>query len=143
MATVTYAWNPVVLPFFMNNAIPGDVQTEPAIAGRTNGSCFGVWTTPGTSVQGRITGSNGTPVTHQFQVNSTIDLDQFDASVAGLIGGRAVVTFTDTGTDSGGDIRARLFNANGSQVALSGRCVASPTRTDDARNARQAREPHG
>jgi Ca2+-binding RTX toxin-like protein len=118
MATVTYSWNTVVLPFFMNNAIPGGVQFQPAIAGLANGSYFGAWTTPATSVQGRIIGSNGTPVTDQFQLNTTVDLDQADASVAGLIGGGAVVTFTDTSGDLGGDIRARRFNADGSAVDI-------------------------
>src|SRR5262245_15698277 len=119
MATVTYSWNTVVLPFFMNDLLTAGHQYGPAVAGLTNGSYFGVWNGPGGAfVDGRVVGSTGTPVANEFGVNNTALNDQYDASVAGLIGGRAVVTFTDTSTDPGGDIRARLFNANGSAVGF-------------------------
>jgi hypothetical protein len=44
MATVTYSWNTVVLPIFMNNVSTAGSQNIPAIAGLANGSYFGCTT---------------------------------------------------------------------------------------------------
>jgi Ca2+-binding RTX toxin-like protein len=107
----------------MNQVVLGE-PFYPAVAGLANGSYFGVWTDPnqgGSSyynVKGRVIGSNGTPATSEFLVNNTVTNTQSEASVAGLIDGRAVVTFTDFSTDSRGDIRARLFSGNGGAFAV-------------------------
>src|SRR5262245_57013659 len=123
MATVSYTWNTVVYPFIMNQVVLGE-PFYPAVAGLANGSYFGVWTDPNQggdgyyNISGRVIGSNGTPATGEFLVNNTVTNSQSEASVAGLIDGRAVVTFTDFSTDSGGDIRARLFSGNGGAFAV-------------------------
>ena len=120
MATITYSWENVVGSSFVNGSLTTGNQDEAAVAAINGGAGYFVaWTdpTPDDSVQGRIIGSNGTPSGVQFPVSSTTTNSQSDASVARLAGGNVVVTFTDTSTDPGGDIRARLFTSAGVPVA--------------------------
>ena len=94
-------------------------QNQVAIASNPFGSFFfAAWTDPtaGDSVEGRVMFSDGNPIASQFTVNIPSAASQRDASVAGLLDGRYVVVFTSTSADPGGDIHARLFNANGSPV---------------------------
>jgi Ca2+-binding RTX toxin-like protein len=119
MATVTYSWELPGGSFFLNDQITAGDQLFPAITALANGSYFAVWDPGnGDSVEGRIIGPDGTPVTSEFFVNSTGPFRQWEASVAGLNNGNAVVTFTDESVDATGDIRARLVRPDGSFVAL-------------------------
>ena len=118
MATVSYSWEHVVAAFFVNDLITGGNQGQPAIAAVNNGAgYFTTWNDPHLEfVEGRLIGSDGTPAGSEFRVNSTTADRQNDASIAGLIGGNFVVSFTDYSVDPGGDIRARLFTPTGAPV---------------------------
>ena len=119
MATTHFAWLGIAQEFLMNDLVALGNESEPTVASLADGSYFGAWTVPGPSMglEGRVIRQDGVPTGSEFLVNSTISNDQFDASVAGLTNGNAVVTFTDTSVDPGGDIRARLFTANGTAIA--------------------------
>jgi hypothetical protein len=84
----------------------------------TDGSVTG-GDTSGNAVRARIFNADGTPSGSEFQVNTTVFNNQYESSVAALADGRFVVTFTDTslsgGDTSGNAVRARIFNADGSQ----------------------------
>ena len=114
MATTTYSWTNAVEGFFVNTITAG-IQASAAVTSFTNGNYFAVWDLP-SNVEGRILASGGTAVTGEFTVNSTTANNQFDAGIATLLNGNAVVVFTDTSIDAGGDIRARLFNPSGTAV---------------------------
>ena len=135
MATITYSWAQQTSSFFMNNQFTVGNQSLPAIAANAAGTrYFGAWDFPGAtlSVQGRVINADGSAVAGEFSVNSTTANDQTDASVTGLANGGYVVTFTDTSVDPGGDIRFRLFNAQG--VAVGDDVVVAETTLDDTRS---------
>jgi Ca2+-binding RTX toxin-like protein len=122
MATITYDWE-LVLPSFDINfqRTPGD-QSEPAVGLLADGRFVAAWTDPALQA-GQTTGLfqrrielNGFSGPEPSLVNSTTPGDQTDASVAGLKNGGWVVSFTDTSGGAQGDVRARVFNAQG--VAL-------------------------
>jgi Ca2+-binding RTX toxin-like protein len=77
----------------------------------------------GSAVRARIFNIDGTQSVPEFLVNITTARDQSDSNVTALVDGRFVVTFTDTsesGTGTNADdnnlaVRARIFNADGSQ----------------------------
>jgi len=118
MVTTSYQWRagPVALAQMNDALIAGD-QNQVAVASNASGNFFfGAWTDPtaGDSVEGRVMFGNGNPIASQFTVNIPSAASQRDASVAGLLDGRYVVAFTDTSIDPGGDIHARILNADGS-----------------------------
>ena len=117
MATVTYGWQPVNSSFPVNTTISGN-QAAPAIAAREDGSgYFTAWDQPALDfVDGRLFTDDGAPITPELLLDSTVDNDQFDPSLAALENGRVVVTFTDLSADIGGDISARLFTSTGKAV---------------------------
>src|SRR5258706_10840255 len=134
MATTTYSWANAVDAFFVNTITAG-VQAAPAITSFTNGNYFCVWDLPQSTlnVEGRVLAPSGTAVTGEFMVNSTTANNQFDAGIATLLNGNAVVVFTDTSVDAGGDIRARLFNPTGTAVNVDfGVDTGTPDDTDAA-----------
>jgi hypothetical protein len=135
MATITYNWSTSVATFFVNNVSTAGDQAAPAIASNGSGDrYFAAWDNPGANlnVDGRLINANGAPVADEFLVNSTTALDQSDSSVAGLTNGNYVVSYTDTSTDPGGDIRFRLFNASGAPIGAD--VVVSGDRLDDKRS---------
>ncbi len=75
--------------------------------------------TSGTAIRARIFNSDGTQSVPEFMVNTTTLFSQYDSSVTALADGRFVVSWTDnsasTGDTSGSAIRARIFNADGTQ----------------------------
>src|SRR5262245_54621299 len=101
MATTAYFWPFLFGSFPVNDLLTTGVQASPAVAGLTNGRYFCLWDEPGGSlaVDGRVFQGNGAPLASQFLVNSTTSNDQFDASIAALPNGNAVVAFTDTSLD--------------------------------------------
>jgi hypothetical protein len=135
MATnVAYFWTQRTAPDLLNNLIQTGSQREPAIAGSQDGThYFGTWTDLQASfdVQGRLADSTGIPLGDQFLVNSTVDGDQFDSSIAALSNSTWVVTFTDRSADPGGDIRFRLFDSDGTPLGDDVAAIASPEFDDD------------
>jgi Ca2+-binding RTX toxin-like protein len=121
MATVTYSWQQIADPFFVNTnpELTGD-QANPAITALEDGSgYFTAWDQPSLDLlDGRLLQIGGPPESYEFPLNSTATNDQYDPSLATLTNGNAVVTFTDTSVDAGGDIRARVFTAAGTAVDL-------------------------
>jgi Ca2+-binding RTX toxin-like protein len=117
MATVTFGWRPVNSSFPVNTTTSGN-QATPAIMALEDGSgYFTAWDQPALDfVDGRLFNDNGSAITPEMLLDSTVDNDQFDPSLATLENGNVVVTFTDLSADIGGDIRARLFSATGKAV---------------------------
>jgi Ca2+-binding RTX toxin-like protein len=75
--------------------------------------------TDGAAVRARIFNADGTQSVPEFLVNTTVASDQYESSVTALADGRFVVTWSDF-SQSGGDtssfaVRARIFNADGTQ----------------------------
>ncbi len=119
MAVTTYSWTNVVASFTIDQLNTEGDQLAPAVGALTKGGYFGAWDQQfGAAVEGRLVRNDGTPATDEFIVNSTTDSNQNDSSIAGLLNGRAVVSFTDYSEDAGGDIRARVFRKNGAPVEL-------------------------
>ena len=119
MATQSYLWLEYGATL-VNNVVKAGSQTTPAITALADGSgYFTTWDTSSSSpidVGGRLFDSNGSPVTSETPVNSTTSNDQFDSSIATLANGNIVVTYTDTSTDAGGNIRARLLTSSGEPI---------------------------
>jgi len=115
--TTSFGWNFDVFPAsFVNNGYTAGNQTQVAAAANPAGTQFQVtWTDPNfsPSIEGRLWGSGATlgngggPLNNEFTVNSTTLNNQTDSSVAGLLNGNFVTTFTD---DSSGTehVRARI-----------------------------------
>ena len=119
MATTTYDWITTLASYTLDQAPTEGDQLAPAIGALAKGGYFGAWDQPfGSAVEGRLAPPDAPASSSEFIVNSTTTASQFDASVAGLLNGRSVVSFTDTSDDSGGDVRARVFRKNGAPVDL-------------------------
>ena len=100
--------------FVVSNPAAND-QNEPSVATLANGNYVVSYTDLGLAATGdlvgRIFGANGSPIV-SFTVVAT-GLPEFEPSVAALAGGGFVVSYTAAvGNDD--DIRARIFNADGS-----------------------------
>jgi Ca2+-binding RTX toxin-like protein len=117
MAFVSYTWETTTAPFFVNDQITAGQQLTPVIGALSGGGYFAAWDLDTQqSVEGRVLSADGNGLGSEFVVNSTAAGYQYSPSVAGLSNGNLVVTFTDT--SAGYDIRARIFDQNGSPLAL-------------------------
>ncbi len=116
MATTTYDFGPITPITLANNVTTAGQQGKPAIAANAAGQYFGAWITDPLSpdVHGRLFNSGGTPATDEFPVHPPAAFSQNEVSVAALLDGRFVVTYTDKFADPGGSIRGRFFNTDGS-----------------------------
>ena len=107
------------------NTFTANNQQEPYVIGLTDGRYVVVFRsledtdTFNEDVRGRIFSSSGTPAGNDFVFNSSIPGAQVDPSVAALPSGRFVAAWTTggEGVSNGFDLRARLFNADGSPSA--------------------------
>ena len=131
--TVTYNYVNAIISFFLNNVITAGQQSNVDVAGLANGSYFAAWNDaiPGQAIRGRTIASYGTPAQNEFLVNSTTANAQRDAAITGFGNNFAVVAFEDYSVDTGGDIRARIFNTNGTAVAAD--FAVSTSSNDDVR----------
>ena len=121
MATTTYSFGPVSPDFTLNNVITAGQQSGPAVASNAAGTRYlGTWTSnPGQlEVMGRFVNRDGTPVADETSVSPFVPQHQLDGRVAGLTGGGFIATYTDENGGLGGNIRARLFNADGSPADI-------------------------
>jgi Ca2+-binding RTX toxin-like protein len=128
VATTTFTWSTVVASFLTNDLAQAGDQDEAAIAAIDGGArALAVWTdpVPDPSLQGRVIGSDGTPIGSQLPAVTTTFGAQSDAAIASLKDGNVVVTFTDTSVDAGGDIRGRLFTATGTHIGADFAVAAS------------------
>jgi Ca2+-binding RTX toxin-like protein len=119
--TTSYYWE-TGADSLLNNVSSAGSQFGPAVAGNPAGDRYvAAWSDPNNSfqVEGRVVDAEQTGLTSEFTVNNgavNLGTVQFDPSVAGLTGGNFVVTYTDFASDPGGDIRARLYTANGAPL---------------------------
>ena len=67
------------------------------------------------SISGQLLDENGRLIGSQFQINDNSPYDQYDPAVSNLNGGRFVVTWTSTMSDSTTMIRAQLFDDRGTR----------------------------
>jgi hypothetical protein len=119
--TTSYSWLQGANSF-LNDVFTAGNQVNPAVASNAAGDRYFVaWDDPSNSdqVNGRVVNADDIPLTGEFTVNNTANAatTQYDPSVAGLTGGRFVVTYTDLAADPDGDIRARLYTSSGNPVA--------------------------
>ena len=109
---------------FVVNTTTGSHQFDSSIAQLADGRIVVSWTdasftvgdTSGFAIRARIFNPNGTQAVSEFVVTKTTLNNQFESSIAALADGRFVVSWTDgTGDGSGDAIKARIFNANGTE----------------------------
>lgn len=110
--------NPVGSEFSINIFSDG-IQSEPDIAMDSTGKFVVVWMSYAQDgseygVFGRLYGSNGTPITGEFQVNTYTESDQFFPDVSMDEAGNFIVTWSSIGQDSGVEgIFAQKFDSSG------------------------------
>jgi Ca2+-binding RTX toxin-like protein len=105
----------------LNDVFTAGDQTNPAVIGNSAGDrYFAAWSDPDNTlqVQGRLIAADQTALTSEFTVHNTANAGtmQYAPSVAGLTNGNFVVTYTDRAADPNGDIRARLYNPDGTPI---------------------------
>ncbi len=115
------------VPEFVVNTTTASLQLDSNVTALADGRFVVSWMdfsatvgdTNGTAIRARIFNADGTQSVPEFVVNTTTASDQTESSVTALADGRFVVTWTDTsattGDTSGNAIRARIFNADGTQ----------------------------
>jgi hypothetical protein len=89
-------------------------QEVPAVAALSGGRFIAVWQhAVGTSfeIHGRIWNADGSPSGNDFRVNTTTSNLQDFPTITALTDGRFVAAWDDK--SNGGDVRARIFNADG------------------------------
>ena len=105
---------------FANTSTAGE-QTEPAIAGLTNGNYAVVYrdTSGFPMLKARVIRPDGTEAVAEFIVSSAGSVVGTSASIAALADGRFIVTWEENvpeqGDNSGVGIKAQIFNANGTR----------------------------
>jgi hypothetical protein len=118
--TTSYAWIKASDPL-LNNVLSAGSQFGPAVAANPAGDrFFAAWSDPGNAyqVEGRVFDAEGNPLTSEFTINNSANAGtvQFDPSVTALTNGNFVVVYNDFAADPGGDIRARLYDSNGTAL---------------------------
>ncbi len=118
--------NPLGGQFQISSTVPGR-KDNVAAAVLADGGFVVAWTdttftlpdASGTAIRARMYNADGTPRSSEFLVNGTTTLAQSFPAIAALADGRFAVSWTDasaTGGDPAGTaIRARIFNADGTQ----------------------------
>jgi Ca2+-binding RTX toxin-like protein len=98
----------------------GTIFGESEVTALADGRFVVSWpslTETGYDIRAQIFNADGAESGAEFTVNTTVANDQLGSSVAALADGSFVATWTDEGGTGGGDIRARIFNAAGTQSA--------------------------
>jgi Ca2+-binding RTX toxin-like protein len=115
---------------FRVNTTTNKDQYEPTITALADGGFVVAWTdnsqaggdTSSLAVRAQVLNANGTKVGAEFLVNTTTSNGQYQPTIAALADGGFVIAWTDvsgTGEDaSGSDVRAQVFNANGTKAGL-------------------------
>jgi Ca2+-binding RTX toxin-like protein len=114
---------------FVVNTATANSQNDSHVTVLTDGRFVVTYTDPSVSggdlsfnaIRARIFNANGTQAAPEFLVNTITAGNQLQSSIAALSNGGFVVTFNDDsglgGDNSVSSIRARIFNANGTQAA--------------------------
>ncbi len=106
---------------FIVNTTTAEDQTSPAVAVLADGRMVFTWQSNDSGdgdlscIRARIYGASGVPTGADFIVNTTGAGSQSDVAITALADGRFVMAWasSDDGDGSGGCIRARLFNLDG------------------------------
>jgi Ca2+-binding RTX toxin-like protein len=109
---------------FQVSTTPTNFFTSLEVIGLAGGGFMATWTSgndpldPDSGIRGRLFNADGSPVGNGFLINTTIQGMQSAPTIAVLEGGRLLAAWSsdDTGDTSGGCIRARILNADGSGV---------------------------
>jgi Ca2+-binding RTX toxin-like protein len=114
------------VPEFLVNTTTAARQEESKIAVLGDGRIVICWTddsrtggdTGFTAIRARILNPDGSESVPEFLVNTTTFAQQREAAIAVLADGRFVITFGDLSgtTNNGAEIRARIFNPDGTQA---------------------------
>jgi Ca2+-binding RTX toxin-like protein len=108
---------PVANDFFVNTTVVMD-QTFPTMTSLADGRVLVAWRSDDLlgdgDIRARLFSLDGTPADNDFIVNTTTADNQFSPSVTSFADGRYLVTWTSD--DAGLNIRARLYNLNGTPV---------------------------
>ena len=113
------------------NIVAAGNQSDVAVTATAGGGYLGAWSLGSAYVRGRYVAADGTPGLED-PLTTTVQGNQFDASMALLGNGRNVVTFTDgsSGTDT---VRIRILgeNAVGNDVDFTVPSDTRPLRESD------------
>jgi Ca2+-binding RTX toxin-like protein len=104
---------------FLVESETGEFQSDPSVAGLSNGGFVVVWEDADNfgDVRAQIYAADGSPSGDEFRANTTTSSSQRDPSVTGLADGGFLVTWEDSSA-TGGDtsstaIRAQAYTADG------------------------------
>ncbi len=108
-----------ISPDFVVNSTTVQDQFNPSITALADGRLVVTWYSnegPGTGydIRARIYNADGTAAGNDFVVSSTILQSQVDPNITALADGRLVVTWYSYDNGANYDIRARIYNADGS-----------------------------
>lgn len=109
---------------FLVNTVTEAGQYDPQITALADGTLVVIWAdfsrlgadTSGSGVKGRLLSADGQPLGDEFLVNSTTPDLQYRAEVTALAGGGFVVTWINGQISSTREVRAQVFEADGSRV---------------------------
>jgi Ca2+-binding RTX toxin-like protein len=101
--------------FRINSTTKGD-QFEPTISDLADGRFVVAWTDDSGDARAQIFHGDGSKSGGEFRVNTATKGYQFDPTITGLADGRFVVAWSDdSGKTNVFDVRAQIFNPNGSK----------------------------
>ncbi|MGL4320516.1 MAG: M10 family metallopeptidase C-terminal domain-containing protein [Paracoccaceae bacterium] len=108
--------------FIVNSSGTGD-QGSPSITTLADGRIVATWESDeggtGNDIRARLFTAEGASIGLDFLVNSSRANSQIDPSIAALSDGRFIVTWASSIIGmTGADIKARIFNANGTAAGL-------------------------
>lgn len=109
---------------FLVNTVTEAGQYDPQITALADGTLVVIWAdfsrlgadTSGSGVKGRLLSADGEPLGDEFLVNTTTPDLQYRPEVTALAGGGFVVTWTNGQISSTREVRAQVFEADGSRV---------------------------
>jgi Ca2+-binding RTX toxin-like protein len=108
---------------FLVNSFTTYGQSSPVIAGLADGRFVAAWedesgTLGDSSLSGihaQVFNADGSKAGAEFLVNTTTNAEQYHAKAAGLMDGRFVITWNDRSKGTDIDVRAQVFNADGTK----------------------------
>lgn len=115
--------SPLGASFLVNTVTEGG-QYDPEITALADGTLVVIWTdnsrvgedTSGYGVKGRLLSADGQPLGDEFLVNTTTADLQWQPEVTALAGGGFVVTWINGQISSTREVRAQVFETDGSRV---------------------------
>ena len=110
-------------PDFVVNSTTAGVQTKPDVIALTNGNFLVTWQdsskaepdTSSTAIRAQVLKYDGSPIGAEFLVNTTTTDSQTNPAAVALPDGRFVVTWEHQVSSADSDLRAQVFNADGSK----------------------------